>query len=46
MDTMNTINNKIKDTYEGLKPSMNTYLNIQTMKDVVFILFLLVYFWY
>ena len=43
--TMDTINTKIKDTYENLKPSMKTNLNIQTMKDVIFILFILFCAW-
>jgi len=42
---MDTINTKIKDTYENLKPSMKTNLNIQTMKDVIFILFILFCAW-
>ena len=45
MDTMDTMNTKIKDTYEGLKSSMKTNLSIQTMKDVIFLLFILFCAW-
>ena len=42
MDTMNT---KIKDTYEGLKSSIEDHSSIQTIRNVLFILFLLFCVW-
>ena len=45
MDTMNNMNTMIKGTYESLKPSMNINFSIQTMKDVIFLLFILFCAW-
>ena len=42
MDTMNT---HIKSTYEDLKSSIETNLNIQTIKEVLFILFIIFCAW-
>ena len=42
---MDTISNKIIDTYEDLKPSMNTNLSIQTIKDVLFLCFIIFCSW-
>ena len=45
MDTMDTINNTIKDTYEDLKLSIETNSSIQAIKDIIFILFILICVW-
>jgi len=42
---MDSVLNKIRGTYEDLKPSMNTNLNIQTIKDILFLFFILVCAW-